>query len=91
MTFNYFLEQGAFTRNDDGTYSIDLEKMKEAGRMMTGKILVAQGNGDYDAVKAWIATEGVIKPQLQFDLDRVTEKGIPVDIYFEMGPHMIGL
>jgi hypothetical protein len=91
MTFNYFLEQGAFARNEDGTYAIDLEKMKEAGSLMTGKVLVAQGNGDYEAVKAWIAAEGVIKPQLQSDLDRITEKGIPVDIYFEMGPHMIGL
>ncbi len=91
MTFNYFLEQGAFTRNEDGTYSIDLDKMMEAGKQMTAKILMAQGNGDYDAVKEWIASEGVVKPQLQSDLDRVTEKGIPVDIYFEMGPHMIGL
>ncbi|MDP3463242.1 MAG: Zn-dependent hydrolase [Bacteroidales bacterium] len=91
MTFNYFLDQGAFARNADGTYSINLEKMMEAGKQMTNNILVAQGNGNYEAVKEWIGTEGVIKPQLQSDLDKVTEKGVPVDIYFDMGPHMLGL
>ncbi|MDP2236876.1 MAG: Zn-dependent hydrolase [Bacteroidales bacterium] len=91
MTFNFFLEEGAFTRSEDGTYAIDMEKMMEASRKLTGKILMAQGNGDYDIVKEWISTEGVIKPQLQADLDRITEKGIPVDIYFEMGPQMLGL
>ncbi len=91
MTFNFFLEEGAFTRSEDGTYAIDMEKMMEASRKLTGKILMAQGNGDYDLVKDWISTEGVIKSQLQADLDRITEKGIPVDIYFEMGPQMLGL
>ncbi|MBS4059204.1 MAG: Zn-dependent hydrolase [Bacteroidetes bacterium] len=91
MTFNYFLEEGAFSRSEDGTYAIDMEKMMEASRKLTGKILMAQGNGDYEMVKEWISSEGVVKPQLQADLDRITEKGIPVDIYFEMGPQMLGL
>jgi hypothetical protein len=91
LTFNFFLERGAFTRHADGTYAIDMEKMQDAARELTGMILKAQGDGDYDFVKAWIETEGVIKPQLQADLDRLTVAGIPVDIYFEMGPHMVGL
>jgi hypothetical protein len=91
MTFNFFLEEGAFSRSEDGTYAIDMEKMKAASQKLTGKILMAQGNGEYDMVKEWISTDGVIKPQLQADLDRITEKGIPVDIYFEMGPQMLGL
>lgn len=91
MTFNYFLEEGAFTRSEDGTYAIDLEKMMEASRKLTGKILKAQGDGDYEMVKAWVADQGVIKTQLQEDLNRVAAKGIPVDIYFEMGPQMLGL
>ncbi len=91
MSFNYLLERGAFTRSDEGTYAIDLEKMQEAARDLARKVLVAQGDGDYEGVKAWIESEGVIKEQLQADLDRLTEAGIPVDIYFEMGPHMLGL
>lgn len=68
-----------------------MEKMQEAARELTEKVIVAQGNGDYEGVKAWVASESVIKPQLQADLDRLSEAGIPVDIYFEMGPHMVGL
>lgn len=91
LAFNFFLEKGAFTRHDDGTYAIDMEKMQEAARELTEKVIVAQGDGDYEGVKAWVASESVIKPQLQADLDRLSEAGIPVDIYFEMGPHMVGL
>lgn len=91
MTFSFLLQEGAFTRNEDGTYAINLEKMMEANRKLTGKILKAQGDGSYDFVKEWVSTEGVVKPQLQSDLDRIMEKGIPVDIYFNMGPQVLGL
>jgi hypothetical protein len=91
MTFNFFYEEGAFTRNSDGHYAINLEKMMEASKKLTGMILTSQGKGDYEGVKTWIATEGVIKPQLQADLDRITNLGVPVDIYFKMGPDVLGL
>ena len=91
MTFNFFYEEGAFTRNESGHYSINLEKMMEASKKLTGMILTSQGKGDYEGVKTWIATEGVIKPQLQADLDRITRLGVPVDIYFKMGPEVLGL
>lgn len=91
MTFNFFLQEGAFSRSEDGTYAIDMEKMMEASRKLTAKILMAQGDGNYELVKDWIATEGVVKEQLQLDLDRIMEKGIPVDVYFEMGPQVLGL
>ena len=91
MTFSFFLQEGAFTRNSDGTYAINLEKMMEASRKFTGNILKAQGDGNYDFVKNWVATEGVVKPELQADLDRIMQKGIPVDIWFRMGPDVLGL
>lgn len=91
LTFSYFLQEGAFTRSEDGTYAINLEKMMEASRKLSGKILTAQGDGNYEAVKTWIETDGIVKPKLQADLDRISEKGIPVDIYFNMGPDVLGL
>ncbi len=91
LTFMFFLNEGAFVRNTDGTYAIQLDKMMEASRKLTGAILKAQGDGDYEAVKNWIATDGVIKAELQSDLDKIMEKGIPVDIYFTMGPASLGL
>jgi hypothetical protein len=34
---------------------------------------------------------GVIGPQLQSDLDRLSAAGIPVDIVFEQGVNVLGL
>ena len=89
LTFNYFQNEGAFTRNENGLYAIDFEKMKLAVEKLAGDILMHQGDGDYEATKAWMADQIVIKPELQADLDRVNEAGIPTDIYFNMGPQVL--
>ncbi len=91
LRFNFFLEHGAFERNADGTYSINLEKMKKASTLLTQKILKLQGDGDYEATKKWIETEGIVKPRLKADLQRLNDAGIPSDIYFEQGPDILGL
>ena len=89
LTFNYFQKEGAFVRNDEGRYAIDFEKMKAAVEKLAGDILQCQGNGDYEAAKAWMAEMSVIHPELQADLDRVNAAGIPTDIYFNMGPQVL--
>ncbi len=91
LRFNFFLKHDAFTRNADGTYSVNFDKMKEASKLLTQKILKIQGDGDYEAAKAWIEQDGKIPAQLQKDLDKVNNMGIPVDIYFEQGPEVLGL
>ena len=65
--------------------------MKIASTDLTQKILKMQGDGDYEGAKKWIETDGIIKGQLQKDLIRITEEGIPVDIVFKQGPEMFGL
>ena len=89
LTFNYFQKEGAFVRNEQGKYAIDFEKMKAAVEKLAGDILQHQGDGDYEAVKAWMGEMSVIKPQLQADLDRVNAAHIPTDIYFNMGPQVL--
>ena len=89
LTFNYFQNEGAFTRNEEGLYAIDFEKMKVAVEKLAGDILIHQGNGDYEATKAWMSEMTVIKPELQADLDRVNAAGIPTDIYFNMGSQVL--
>jgi len=89
LTFNYFQNEGAFVRNEDGRYAIDFEKMKVAVEKLAGDILRHQGNGDYEATKAWLGEQCVIRPELQADLDRVNASGIPTDIYFNMGPQVL--
>ena len=89
MRFYFFEKTGAFIRNQDGTYSVNFDKMKEAISLSVQQIITLQGNGDYLLAKKLIETEGVIKPELQKDLDRINAANIPVDIVFNMGPEYI--
>ena len=89
LTFNYFQQEGAFTRNEEGLYAIDFEKMKVAVEKLAGEMLVHQGNGDYEATKAWLNEYGTVKGELQGDLERISKAGIPVDIYYKMGPEVL--
>ena len=85
IEFNFLANEGAFTRDENGLYNIDFPKMKLAVEKLGGAILKAQGDGNYEFVKEWIATDGVIKPELQKDLDKLAGCGIPKDIWYEMG------
>lgn len=91
MRFNYFAEKGAFTRSDEGIYTIHFEKMKEAMVGSLQDILHLQGDGDYEATAKLIEETGIIKPMLQSDLDRLSAANIPVDIVFEQGIKNINL
>ncbi len=90
--FNFFQEMGAFQRDDaTGTYRVDFQKTLEAMNALSAKILTFQGDGDYDGVSAFMEQYGSIGPQLQADLDRLAEAGIPVDIVYQQGPGVLGL
>ena len=91
MRYNYFKENGAFTRNEEGIYTVNFEKMQETMISLMQKILIMQGDGNYDAAKKWVEEKGVVIPQLQKDLDRINESNIPVDIIYEQGPETLGL
>lgn len=92
IRFNYFKEMGAFTRDGTtGTYKVDFDKMQLAMNSLSEKILMLQGDGDYDGVEALVRELGAIKPELRADLDRLAQKGIPVDIVFEQGEDVLGL
>lgn len=91
IRFNFFKEQGAFTRNDDGTFKVNFDKMEIAMKDMSNLILTLQGNGDYEGVAKLVAEKGVISNDLQADLDRLGVAGIPVDVIFEQGVDVLGL
>jgi hypothetical protein len=91
MRFNFFEQEGAFTRSADGLYTVDMAKAQAAMIKLVEKIIRIQGDGDYEAAKKWVEEEGVVKPQLQADLDRINAAGIPVDIIFNQGKQMLGL
>lgn len=90
VRFNYFEEMGAFSRDEaTGTYSVNMDKMREAMNSLSTLILTLQGDGDYEGVKTLLAEKGKIGSALQADLDRLGD--IPVDIVFEQGVNVLGL
>jgi len=89
--FNYFKEQGAFQRTANGTYKVDFDKFATAMNGLGNLIITLQGNGDRLAVENAQKAKGIIAPELQADLDRLSKKGIPVDIVFEQGVDVLGV
>ncbi|KAA9133507.1 Zn-dependent hydrolase [Marinihelvus fidelis] len=91
IRFNYFAQAGAFERNDDGQYRVNVEAFEAAVESLSRKILTLQGDGDYDAVATFVAEMGNVSPLLQADLDRLSAADIPVDIVYEQGKAQLGL
>lgn len=89
--FNFFQQEGAFIRSTDGTYKVDYAKFEGAMNKLGALILTLQGNGDKLAVEKAQKENAVISTQLQADLDKLTKKGIPVDIVFEQGIDVLGV
>lgn len=91
MNMKYFADNGAFVYQENGTYLVNLEAMKTAVVSLVEKIITIQGNGDYEAAKAWIEADGRMTESLQRDLEKVNAAGIPVDIVFKQGREVLGL
>ena len=92
VRFNFFLDEGAFIRDpESGRYAVDFERMEGAIENLSRLLLTLQGDGDYEGAKELTETKGIITPQLQADLDRLTDAAIPVDIVFQQGVAELGL
>jgi hypothetical protein len=91
IRFNFFNEHQAFSRNEQGLYQINMDKMSEAVDALSNLILTLQGDGNYAGVAQLIEDKGIIKPQLAADLKRLTAAAIPVDIDFAQGIEVLGL
>jgi len=78
IQFNYFLDKEAFKENPDGTYSVDLSKMKDAVNSLDREFLTIEATGDYNGAKKMLTELSVIRPHTQKTLDRL--KSLPTDI-----------
>jgi hypothetical protein len=83
VAFNYLQDMGAFTREQNGKYRVNMPRMRAAADALSRDILTLQGNGDYAGVGRLYSERGVISPTLQADLDRLKSRGIPVDIVYD--------
>ena len=91
VRFNFFADRGAFTRDAQGYYRVDMPAMRRAVDELSGVLLKLQGDGDYAGVQKLGAELGVLRPQLQADLDRLSSRAIPVDVAFTQGKSVLGL
>lgn len=91
LSMKYFADHGAFVLQENGYYKVNLDEMKAAVVSLVEKILTVQGDGDYEAAKAWVEGDGVMTDNLRAALDKVNAAGIPVDIVFKQGKDVLGL
>ena len=91
IRFNFFRDAGAFERQDDGMYRVNVDRFRDATRDLSALLLQRQGDGDYAGAAALVKEKGVIGPQLQSELDLLSDKGIPVDVVFLQGIDVLGL
>jgi hypothetical protein len=91
MCFNFFAANGAFVRDGNGMYRVDLDKFRFAMNDWAKKVLMFEGDGDYAGASAYLEANGKVLPELQSDLDRIRGSQIPVDIIYDQGLKALGL
>jgi hypothetical protein len=95
--FNVFRELGAIepvpadAGGGAGQWRVVPERMGGAVETLARQILTLQGDGDYEAVDAFVQRYGRMTPELSASLRRVARAGIPVDVVFEQGVGVLGL
>ena len=78
IQFNYFLDHGAFIANADGTFEVDIRKMKAAVGSLDRIFLTLEATGDYAGTKRLFDSMMVLRPEILRALDRL--KSVPTDI-----------
>ena len=78
IQFNYFLDKGGFVANPDGTFSVNMDKIKGVVSSLDHDFLTVEATGDYEGAKKMLDQLAVIRPETQKALDRL--KSVPTDI-----------
>ena len=67
------------------------ERFADAIAGLSRLLLTLQGDGNYEGARELTEGKGIIGANLQYDLDRLTDENIPVDITFIQGVEALGL
>ena len=78
LQLNTLLDRGGFVANADGTFSVNDAKIRDAVASLTHDLMTIEAEGRYDQAKDLLAKMGVVRPEVQKLLDRLS--GVPVDI-----------
>jgi hypothetical protein len=78
IQFNYLTDKGAFVQHADGTFSVDMTKIKPAIAALDHDLLTIEAEGNYAGAKKMLDELGVMRPAVRKALDNL--QGIPTDI-----------
>src|SRR5215469_3719132 len=78
VQFNYLADKGAFVAHHDGTYGVDMGKIRDAVRQLDHDLLLLEAKGNYVGAKKMLNELGVIRPPIRRALVRLDS--IPTDI-----------
>jgi hypothetical protein len=78
LQVNNLLDHGAIRIAHDGTFSLDIDKAKQAVTDLTHEIMTLQAHGDYAGALELTKHMVVIRPAMRRMLDKL--KDVPVDI-----------
>lgn len=78
VQINNLFDHGAVHIDKNGTLALDIPKTKKAVVDLTHTIMTIQANGDYAAAKRLFESEGLVRPELQQLIGRLTS--VPIDI-----------
>jgi hypothetical protein len=78
IQMNYILDKGGFISHGDGTFAVDLKKIKQAVIDLDREFLTIEATGDYARAQALMSKYVVIRPDVQKALDKM--KTVPNDI-----------
>jgi len=78
IQLNFLLDFGAFAVNRDGTFSVNSAKIKDGVVALTRELMTLQAEGNYTKAKDMLAKLGIVRPDVQRALDKLSS--VPVDI-----------
>jgi hypothetical protein len=78
VQFNYYLDKGGYVANPDGTFSVNMAKIKDAVAGLDHDLLTLEATGDYAGAKKLLSEMSVVRPVVQKALERL--KNVPTDI-----------
>ena len=87
MQFNYYVEQGAITRDSAaGLYVIDFEKMPAAIASLAKELLEQEATGDRARTDAWFKKYGGMPAELSALLAKTSDIPVDIDPEFDFHP-----
>jgi hypothetical protein len=78
VQFNYLSDHGAFVEHGDGTFDVDMSKIKAAVQDLDHDLLTLEAEGNYAGAKVMLENLGVMRPMLKRAFEKLS--GIPTDI-----------